>query len=137
MSDEDLFGREHVKAYIDTNGKRGHAWRGTQTLLLTTTGRRSGQPRIAPLIYAEDDGRYVLVASQGGRPQHPAWYLNLQADPDVEVQVWGERFAARARDAEREERERLWRVMAGEWPAYDDYQARTDRKIPVVILERV
>ncbi len=77
MSDDDLFGQEHVKAYIDTDGERGHDWKGTQCLLLTTTGRKSGQPRVMPLIYAEDDGRQVVVASKGGAPEHPAWYLNL------------------------------------------------------------
>ena len=136
MSDDDLYGQEHVRAYIDSNGERGHDWKGTQCLLLTTTGRRSGQPRIMPLIYAEDDGRYVIVASKGGAPEHPGWYLNLRDDPEVEVQVRGERFAAVARDAEGEERERLWRRMNEEWPPYEDYQRNTDRQIPVVILER-
>ncbi len=136
MSDDDLFGTEHVKAYIDTDGERGHDWHGTRCLLLTTTGRKSGEPRILPLIYAEDDGRQVVVASKGGAPEHPAWYLNLAADPDVEVQVRGDRFRATARDAEGSERERLWTTMVGEWPDYDGYQEKTDRQIPVVILER-
>jgi deazaflavin-dependent oxidoreductase (nitroreductase family) len=137
MSEDELFGEEHVRAYIDTDGQRGHAWRGTQCLLLTTTGRKSGQPRIMPLIYAEDDSRYVIVASKGGSDAPPAWYLNLRDDAEVEVQVWGDRFTARARDAEGEERERLWKRMNEEWPAYDDYQSKTDRQIPVVVLERV
>ena len=136
MSDDDLFGQEHVKAYIDTNGERGHDWKGTHCLLLTTTGRKTGQPRIMPLIYAADDGRYVVVASKGGAPEHPAWYLNLRDDPEVEVQVKGDRFRAVARDAEGEERERLWKTMTGEWPDYDEYQKKTDRQIPVVVLER-
>ena len=137
MSDEDLFGQEHVRAYIDTDGERGYLWkRGTTILLLTTTGRKSGQPRIQPLIYAEDDGRYVIVASRGGTPEHPAWYLNLRDDPEVEVQIKGDRFKARAYDAEGDERERLWRRMNEVWPDYDEYQKKTDRQIPVVILER-
>ena len=136
MSDDDLFGQEHVKAYIDTDGERGHDWKGTQCLLLTTTGRKSGQPRVMPLIYAEDDGRLVVVASKGGAPEHPAWYLNLSSDSEVEVQVKGNRFPAIARDAEGDERERLWKRMTQEWPDYDAYQGKTDRQIPIVILER-
>jgi len=136
MSDDDLFGQEHVKAYIDTDGERGHDWKGTQCLLLTTTGRKSGQPRVMPLIYAEDDGRQVVVASKGGAPEHPAWYLNLSSDSEVEVQVKGDRFPAVARDAEGDERERLWKRMTQEWPDYDAYQGKTDRQIPIVILER-
>jgi len=136
MSDDDLFGQEHVKAYIDTDGERGHDWKGTQCLLLTTTGRKSGQPRVMPLIYAEDDGRQVVVASKGGAPEHPAWYLNLSSDSEVEVQVKGDRFPAIARDAEGDERERLWKRMTQEWPDYDAYQGKTDRQIPIVILER-
>ena len=137
MGGEDLFGQEHVRAYIDTDGETGFVWkRGTHILLLTTAGRKSGQPRIMPLIFREVDGRYVLVASQGGAPTHPAWYLNLKDDPEVEVQIKGERFKATARDAEGPERERLWTLMAEVWPAYDDYQERSDRQIPVVVLER-
>ncbi len=136
MSEDELFGQEHVQAYIDTDGERGYAWRGTQCLLLTTTGRKSGQPRIMPLIFAPDGDAQVIVASKGGAPEHPAWYLNLRDDPEVEVQVKGDRFAATARDAEGDERDRLWQVMVGEWPAYDEYQAKTDRQIPVVVLER-
>lgn len=136
--DEQLFGPEHVRVYRETNGERGFVWkRGSKILLLTTTGRKSGEPRTMPLIFGEDDGRYVLVASKGGWPQHPAWYKNLEANPEVEVQLKAEVFTARARDAEGEERERLWGMMVGEWPPYDDYKQRTDRKIPVVILERV
>lgn len=138
MSDEDLFGPEHVRVYRETDGERGFIWkRGSRILLLTTTGRRSGEPRTMPLIFGEDDGRYILVASKGGWDHHPVWYLNLKADPEVELQVKDDVFTARAHDAEGEERERLWKLMAAEWPPYDDYQERTDREIPVVILERV
>ena len=137
MSDDDLYGDEHVRAYRETDGKRGHAWRGTQCLLLTTTGRKSGEPRTQPLIYAEDDGRYVIVASKGGAPEHPAWYLNMREQDEVEVQVWGDVFKARHRDAEGDEYERLWEKMNGEWPDYAEYQKKTDRRIPIVILERV
>ena len=136
MADENLFGEEHVRRYRETGGEVGHEWRGVHTLLLTTTGRRSAEKRTTPLIYGRDGDRYVVVASKGGAPQHPAWYLNLSADPDVGLQVAAERFAARARTAGPEERERLWRLMAEIWPAYDEYATKTEREIPVVVLER-
>ncbi len=136
MSEDELFGDEHVRAYQETDGERGYEWRGTQCLLLTTVGRKSGEPRTMPLIFAPDEDRQVIVASKGGAPEHPAWYLNLRDNPEVEVQVKGDKFTATARDAEGEERARLWDVMVGEWPDYNDYQAKTDREIPIVILER-
>src|SRR5215218_7225284 len=131
-----LFGQEHVERYRATDGAEGHEWRGTQTLLLTTTGRKSGEPRTTPLIYAPHGEDYMVVASQGGSPTPPAWFLNLSAKPEVEVQVKGERFKARARTAGPEEKPEMWRRMVAEWPAYDEYQEKTERKIPVVILER-
>ena len=131
-----LFGQEHVDRYLATDGEEGHDWEGTQTLILTTTGRRSGEPRVLPLIYGRQGDDYLLVASKGGAPQHPGWYLNLQANPEVEVQVKGERFRARARTATPEEKVELWPIMTKEWPAYDQYQARSPRDIPLVILER-
>jgi deazaflavin-dependent oxidoreductase (nitroreductase family) len=132
-----LYGAEHVRRYLETDGEVGYRWRnGAPILILTTTGRRSGEPRLKPLIFGEDDGRYVVVASRGGAQHHPGWYLNLAADPDVHVQVKADRFPARARTAEGDERERLWKRMAEIWPAYDDYRQRTDREIPVVVLER-
>src|ERR1039458_8357654 len=94
-----LFGEEHVKRYLETDGAQGHDWRGTTTLILTTTGRRSGQPRSTPLIYGTHGDEYLVVASKGGAEKHPAWYLNLDEHPDVTVQVRGDRFAARARTA--------------------------------------
>lgn len=131
-----LFGKEHVRQYRKTDGEVGHDWQGTQTLLLTTTGRRSGEPRELPLIYAANGDDYLIVASKGGADQPPAWYVNLKANPDVEVQVKGERFKARARDATPEEKPELWKTMTAEWPAYDEYQTKTAREIPVVVLER-
>jgi deazaflavin-dependent oxidoreductase (nitroreductase family) len=134
---EHLYGAEHVRRYLETDGEVGYRWRNdAPILILTTTGRKSGEERLRPLIFGEDDGRYVVVASQGGAPAHPDWYLNLAADPNVHVQIKGDRFAARARTAEGEERARLWRTMAEIWPPYDEYQRRTDRTIPVVVLER-
>jgi deazaflavin-dependent oxidoreductase (nitroreductase family) len=131
-----LYGDKHVERYEATGGQEGHDWQGTQTLILTTKGRKSGEPRKAPLIYGEHDGHYLVVASRGGTPEPPAWYLNLQAEPEVQVQVQDETFTARARDATQEEQPELWKIMTGHWPAYDEYQAKTERRIPVVVLER-
>jgi proline iminopeptidase len=131
-----LFGDEHVRRYQETGGKEGYHWNGVTTLILTTTGRRSGRQRSKGLIFGEDGANYLVVASNGGSPGHPGWYLNLRDHPEVEVQVKDDRFRARARTAEGAERERLWELMAKIWPAYDDYQRRTDRQIPVVVLER-
>jgi deazaflavin-dependent oxidoreductase (nitroreductase family) len=132
-----LFGKEHVDRYRESGGEDGHDWKGTVTLLLTTTGRRSGEQRTTPLIYQPDGDRYVIVASQGGADEHPDWYLNLSTDPAVEVQVKEDRFDATASTAEGEERARLWKLMTATWPAYDKYQTRTDRQIPVVVLTPV
>lgn len=134
---ENLFGEEHVRRYRETGGEVGHIWRrGSTILLLTTKGRKTGEPRTAPLIYESDGARYVIVASKGGAPEHPGWYRNLVAEPQVELQVQAEVFPARARTATGEERERLWELAAQQWPDYDAYQAKTDREIPVVVLER-
>lgn len=136
-SDDDLFGAEHVRVYRETGGERGYIWKkGTTILLLTTTGRNSGEPRTTPLIHRVDDGRWVIVASKGGTPDHPAWFKNLEADPDATIQVRDEEIPVRATVAEGEERERLWRDMAEVWPDYDGYQERTEREIPVVVLTR-
>jgi deazaflavin-dependent oxidoreductase (nitroreductase family) len=130
-----LYGREHVDRYRATDGEEGHDWENTQTLLLTTTGRRSGEPRTSPLIYAQHGDAYTVVASKGGSHEPPAWYVNLTENPEVEVQVKGDRFPARARIASAEEKPEMWRAMVAEWPAYDDYQRNTEREIPVVVLE--
>ena len=130
-----LFGQEHVDRYLATDGEEGHDWQGTQTLILTTTGRRSGRPRQTPLIYGRHGDDYLVVASKGGAPQHPAWYQNLDASPEVEIQVKGDKMRAHARAATPEERPQLWPIMTEQWPDYDGYQERTDREIPVVVLE--
>ena len=134
---ENLFGEEHVRRYRETGGEIGHIWkRGSKTLLLTTRGRKTGKPTTSPLIYEQDGDNYVIVASKGGAPAHPGWYQNLVNDPNVEVQVEDDVFPARARTANGDERDRLWRLAARQWPAYDTYQTRTEREIPVVVLER-
>lgn len=127
---------EHVRRYIETNGEEGHLWRGAPTLILTTIGRRSGTLRRLALIYGEDDAGYVVVASKGRSDAHPAWYRNLLAHPEVEVQVQADRFRARARTVTPEEHARLWPRMVAIWPDYAHYQERTSRQIPLVVLER-
>ena len=131
-----LFGQEHVDRYVETDGEVGHDWQGTTTLILTTTGRRSGEKRSTPLIYQEHDGNHLVVASKGGADKPPAWFRNLDENPAVTVQVKADRFSARARTATAEEKPEMWRKMATVWPDYDEYQKQTDREIPVVILER-
>lgn len=127
---------EHTRRYVATNGADGHLWNGVQTLVLTTRGRRSGRLRRNALIYGTDGDTFVVVASYGGAPANPAWYSNLAADPDVTVQVGAEVFAAVARTANGNEKERLWPIMVAIWPDFDNYRRKTDRDIPVVLLER-
>ena len=135
-ADDQLFGEEHVRVYRETAGERGYHWRGAEVLLLTTKGRKSGQDRTTPLIHRSDDDRWVLVASKGGWPANPAWYENLLANSDASIEVKDQTVPVRASTAEGEERERLWSLMTEVWPAYDEYQARTTREIPVVVLSR-
>jgi deazaflavin-dependent oxidoreductase (nitroreductase family) len=134
--DDQLYGTQHVERYQETAGEHGHDWKGTSTLLLTTTGRKSGRKRTTPLIYQPYGDAYLIIASKGGAPEPPEWYRNLQEDPDVEVQIRGDLFPARARTASPEEKPEMWQTMIATWPAYDEYQRKTDREIPVVVLER-
>jgi deazaflavin-dependent oxidoreductase (nitroreductase family) len=129
-----LVGDEHVRRYRETNGEVGYLWNGVPILLLTTTGRKSGQPRTSALIHGRDGDDYLVVASMGGAPSHPRWYLNLQADPEAEVQVKADHIRVRARTASGDEKARLWKIMTDAWPNYDVYQTRTDRVIPLVVL---
>jgi deazaflavin-dependent oxidoreductase (nitroreductase family) len=133
---DDLFGAEHVRAYRESDGELGYHWRGTTILLLSTTGRVTGKERTTPLIHRIDGDGWVVVASKGGAPDHPNWYKNLVADPNATIQIKDELIPVRARTADGDERSRLWRLMAEVWPAYDEYQQRTERVIPVVVLER-
>ncbi len=137
--------KQHIELYR-TDPEKARMWDSTPlggpgllpTLLLTTTGRKSGEPRALPLIYGEADGSYVIIASKGGLPNHPIWYLNLEAKPECELMVGAKRVSARARVAEGEERERLWKQMAEIYPPYDEYQERAGaRTIPVVVLDPV
>jgi deazaflavin-dependent oxidoreductase (nitroreductase family) len=131
-----LFGQEHVDRYVATDGEEGHDWSGTSVLILTTKGRRSGEERSTPLIYQPYGDDYLIVASKGGSDTPPAWYLNLEGDPEVAVQVKGDRFRARARTATPDEKPDMWRTMVATWPAYDEYQQKTGREIAVVVLAR-
>lgn len=135
--------QNHLERYLATDGEDGYLWDASigggkglvPTLLLTTTGRKSGKPLTLPLIFGRSGNDYVVVASKGGAPSHPAWYLNLSANPEVEVQVKADKFKARAHTAQGEERAMLWQTMVGIYGPYEQYQQRTDRQIPVVVLK--
>jgi deazaflavin-dependent oxidoreductase (nitroreductase family) len=130
-----LFGREHVATYRETDGAVGHEWQpGVFTLLLTTIGRKSGRRTTTPLIYGRDGDDFTVIASKAGADEHPLWYRNLEAHPEVEIQVCADVLPATARTAAGPERARLWALMAGIWPDYDQYARRTEREIPVVVL---
>ena len=135
-TDTSLLGDEHVRVYRETNGETGYLWNGAPILLLTMTGRKSGQKRTIPIIYTPVGDKYVIIASKGGSPTHPKWYLNVSDDPNVELQVKADVFKAKARTAQSPEREQLWAEAIKIWPNYDIYQSRTTRQIPVVVLER-
>jgi deazaflavin-dependent oxidoreductase (nitroreductase family) len=128
---------KHVRSYVETGGENGHLYHGMPTLLLTTRGRKSGKLRRTALIHGQDGDRYLLVATNGGVPRHPAWYLNLVEHPDVGVQVGPDKFSAHARTATAEEKPRLWRRMASILPRYDAYQEKARRELPPVMVERV
>jgi deazaflavin-dependent oxidoreductase (nitroreductase family) len=132
--DVTLLGEDHVRAYQESGGDVGYLWNGVPTLLLTTTGRRSGQLRTTPLIFAPDGDDYLVVASMGGAPDHPQWYKNLLANPRAQIQVKADVMPAIARTASEEEKPRLWSIVRDAWPNYDVYQSRTERVIPVVVL---
>jgi proline iminopeptidase len=137
--------QNHVRQYLESGGKEGHMWDSSvvggpgplPTLLLITTGRKSGTKQLVPLIYGETPGGFVVIASKGGAPEHPGWYRNLAADPKVEVQVGTERFRAEAVTVEGPERAKLWDHMLAIYPPYAAYQKKTERRIPVVQLKRM
>jgi deazaflavin-dependent oxidoreductase (nitroreductase family) len=131
------FVKVHVALYRTSGGRLGGRLRkGAPVLLLTATGRKTGRRRTTPLLYVEEGDRHVVVASAGGAPSHPAWYLNLRSNPAATIQVGGRKLAVTAETAALEERARLWPRLTQMWPQYDDYQAKTRREIPVVILAR-
>ena len=137
---------DHVNRYTSSGGTEGHMYTLTPSgysemtvpsLLLTTTGRKSGEKFIFPLFYGETGNGYIIVASKGGAPEHPGWYRNLLANPEVEVQVGTRKLKARARTATGAERAQLWEKALKYWPPYADYQKKTKREIPVVVLDLV
>jgi len=137
--------KNHVSHYLATNGADGYLWDASlgggkglvPTLLLTTVGRKSGKTLTLPLIFGRAGSDYVVVASKGGAPSHPAWYFNLEANPEVQVQVKDEKFTAHARTAQDPERAGLWTKMVDIYGPYAQYQTKTDRQIPIVVLKRV
>src|SRR5262249_31201385 len=135
--DLSVFGDSHVRVYQETNGEQGYIWNGAPILLVTTKGHKSGQMRVTPLIFVDDAARPAIIASQGGAPADPAWYQNLAGGSRVKVQIKGDVCEARARTTSGPERARIWKEAVKAWPQYEDYQAATNREIPVVVLERL
>ena len=134
--------QDHIRAYVETNGQEGHMWRGVPTLLLTTTGRKSGELRRTALIYGRDSDDYVIVASKGGAPSNPLWYENLVAQPKVTIQVGADVFDCVASTYEEsgvagEYRQKVWDSLVAIWPGFAEYQTKTARRIPLVRLKRV
>ena len=127
---------KHIKNYVESDGSTGQQYQGYASFLLTTRGRKSGLLRRTALYYGEADGHYIIVASNGGDDQHPAWYLNLSENPEVEVQVGADKFAALAHTADADEKARLWPLMVSVFPTYARYQKKAKRDIPVVVLVR-
>ncbi|MEM7098636.1 MAG: nitroreductase family deazaflavin-dependent oxidoreductase [Pseudomonadota bacterium] len=136
---------EHLRRYLETDGEDGYLWDSTvvggagtvTTLILRTIGRKSGNELVTPLIFGEENGKYVIVASKAGYSQNPSWFWNLQAAEEVDIQIKADRFMATSRVVEGRERIRLWDKMVEIYPPYTSYQAATDRQIPVVVLTRV
>jgi len=137
---------DHSNRYLSSGGTDGHMYKVTPpgysemlvpSLLLTTTGRKSGEKFIFPLFYGKTGDSYIIVASKGGAPEHPGWYRNILANPEVEVQVGTSKMKAKARTASGEERSRLWETALKFWPPYADYQKKTEREIPVVVLDPI
>lgn len=133
-TDISLRGEEHIRLYRETNGEVGYLWNGAPILLMTSQGRKSGEPRTIAIIFTQYGDSWVIIASRGGSPTHPLWYLNVAEDPNVTVQIKGDVYEATARTAPSPERETIWAEAIKTWPSYDIYQSRTDRQIPVVVL---
>ena len=134
--------QDHIRSYVDSNGQEGHIWRGVPTLLLTTTGRKSGELRRTALIYGRDGEDFVIVASKGGAPNNPLWYENLVADQKVTIQVGPEVFDCEASTYEEsgavgEHRQKVWNSLVAIWPGFAEYQTKTARRIPLVRLKKV
>ncbi len=131
------FVANQVALYESTNGVEGGTLQDKPVVILTTKGRHSGKVRKSPLMLVEDNGKYAVIASMGGAPKHPVWYLNLMASPEVTLQDGANVYEMTARELDGDERTRWWAIAVEAWPAYADYQTKTDRQIPVVVLEPV
>ncbi len=131
------FAADQVALYEATGGKEGDTLEGKPVVILTTRGRRTGKVRKAPLMRVEKDGTYAVVASMGGAPKHPVWYLNLIASPEVTLQDGPNVYELTAREVHGDEKASWWAVAVEAWPAYEDYQARTERQIPVIVLDPI
>ena len=127
---------QQIRAYIESNGQQGHTWGNGHAMLLTTRGHKSGLLRRTPVAYTKDGDDFIIIASNAGKDQHPNWYYNLLHDPEVEVQAGSDKFEAMAHVAEGAEKDRLWKQMTDIMPGFKDYQAGTERNIPVVVLTR-
>src|SRR5215213_4867430 len=134
--DYNEFNRQLIEEFRANGGKVSGMFAGAPLLLLTTTGARTGQPRVAPLAYTTDNGRVVVIASKGGSPTHPDWLHNLRANPEVTVELGTETYPARATIAKGAERQRLFDQMAAQMPNFAEYQRNTTRQLPVIVLER-
>ncbi len=137
MTSPNTYNQSLIEEFRATNGKVTGDFAGRPLLLLTTTGAKSGQPRTMPLVYTTDSDRIVVIASKGGAPTNPDWYHNLVANPVATVELPGETFQARATVVEGAERERLYSAQAALMPGFAEYQEKTTRQIPVVVLERI
>jgi len=135
-TDITLLGEEHVRRYRETDGEVGYMWNGATACLLTTRGRKSGEERTIAIIFKQVGDRYAIVASKGGAPEHPHWYRNILADPQVKLQIKGKKFDGIARTAEGAEHDELWAASCDQWPNYNVYQSRTTRRIPIAVVER-
>jgi deazaflavin-dependent oxidoreductase (nitroreductase family) len=135
MTDWNDFNRNVIDEFRQTGGKVSGMFEGAPMILVTHTGAKSGKTYTTPLVYTRDGDDYVIIASKGGAPEHPQWFRNLVANPDVTIEVGNDRFAARARVTEGDERARLFRAQADLMPNFDDYAKATTREIPVVVLE--
>ena len=137
MADQNDFNRQIIEEFRENGGETFGVFKGRPLLLLTTTGAKSGAARTTPLVYSKDGDRIVVIASMGGAPKHPAWFLNLKANPEVTIELGTEKFAARTSIPEAPERDRLYAQQAATMPAFNEYQQKTTRRIPVVVLERI
>lgn len=137
MAEQNEFNRKIIEEFRANGGETFGPFKGRPLLLLTTIGARTGEARTTPLVYSRDGNRIVVIASMGGAPKHPAWFLNLSANPEVTVELGRERFQARASIPEGAERDRLYAQQAAQMPAFDEYQQKTTRRIPAVVLEKL